>query len=370
MTAPRIAPQPRPGVLQVAAYVPGPPAASGHRSFKLSSNESVLGPTPLAVEAFHGAATSLHVYPDSTATALRTQLQISHGIPACQIVCGAGSDELLKLIGYCYLRDGDEAIFSRYAFVSYLINTLAAGATPVVVDEQDYRVDLGAMLERVTSRTRVVFLANPNNPTGTYVPRQEIIEFHRRLPQNVLLVLDEAYAEYVTRDDYGSCLALAAAAPNVVVLRTFSKIYGLAALRLGWCAASPPIVQALQRIRPPFSVSSAAALAGVAAIGDLAHLEAALRHNERWRPWLAAQIAALGYGVTPSVTNFLLLHFDPRAGESGIWAFNALAEQGLILRPVDNYELPHSLRLTVGTAEANQLVVDGLRTLRRRTAAS
>ena len=357
-------PQPRPGVLDITAYVPGASGSGARRSFKLSSNESTLGPSPLAVEAFRATSASLHVYPDGTANALRAKLSRIHAIPAEQILCGAGSDELLKLLAYGYLQDGDEAVISRYAFVSYLIDTMAAGARPVMVEELGLRVDLEAMLECVTPRTKVVFLANPNNPTGTYVPKRDILELHRRLPQDVLLVLDEAYAEYVVRDDYQSCLDLAAAAPNVIVLRTFSKIYGLAALRLGWCAAARPIIEALARIRPPFSVSGPANAAGLAALDDSSHLAASLAHNQRWLPWLSQQIAALGYAVTPSVGNFVLVHFDPEDARSADRAYRFLAERGLILRPLDGYALPQALRLSVGTSEANPLVIEGLKAFR------
>lgn len=357
----RAAPSPRPGVLDIQAYVPGRDHVEGvDRVFKLSSNETPLGPSPKAVAAYREAAGSLAIYPDGGATALRRAIAAKHGIDPDRIVCGTGSDELLALIANAFIGPGDEAVYSRHGFLVYRINILGAGGVPVVAEERDLTADVDALLAKVTQRTKVVFLANPNNPTGTYIPFDEVRRLHAALPPEVLLVLDAAYAEYVRRNDYGSGLELALTADNVVMVRTFSKIHGLAALRLGWLVGSAAIVDALNRIRGPFNVNAPAIAAGAAAIGDEAHMAAALAHNELWLPRLTRAFEAIGLRVTPSVGNFLLVHF-PGEGERGAAeADRVLSARGLVLRAVRAYGLPDALRMTIGSAEANTLVVEAL----------
>jgi histidinol-phosphate aminotransferase len=354
-------PQPRPGVLAIDPYVPGESAAPGvARVFKLSSNETPLGPSPRAIAAYHAAAEHLADYPDGAATGLRAAIGRAFGLDPERIICGAGSDDLLHLIAAAYLRDGDEAIHTTHAFLIYPIATLGSGAKPVVVPEQNHTADIDAMLAAVTERTRVVFLANPNNPTGTYVPFDEVKRLHRGLPPHVLLVLDAAYAEYVQRNDYEAGIELVATSENVVMCRTFSKIYGLAALRLGWLYGPAHVVDALNRIRGPFNVNSAAIAAGIAAIEDTAHLEMARAHNETWLAWLTGEIGKLGLEVTPSITNFVLIHFPQTDGRTAAEADKFLTRRGLILRRVTAYKLPNALRMTVGSEEANRLVVAAL----------
>src|SRR5262245_17872437 len=298
-------PQPRPGVLAIDPYVPGKSTAPGvARVFKLSSNETPLGPSPKAVAAYRAVAEHLEDYPDGASTALREAIGHAFGLDPDRIVCGAGSDDLLNLIADAYLCDGDEAIHTTHAFLVYPIATLGSGAKPVAVPEKDHTADIDAMLAAVTERTKVVFLANPNNPTGTYVPFDEVKRLHRALPAHVLLVLDAAYAEYVRRNDYEAGIELVATSDNVVMCRTFSKIYGLAALRLGWLYGPEHVVDAINRIRGPFNVNAAAMAAGIAAIQDSAHVEASREHNEKWLAWLQAEIRKLGLEVTPSIANF------------------------------------------------------------------
>src|SRR5215475_4069768 len=256
-------PQPRPGVLKIDPYVPGKSSAPGvARVFKLSSNETPLGPSPQAIAAYHAAAAHLHDYPDGSATALRGAIGRAFGLDPNRIVCGAGSDDLLNLLADAYLRDGDEAIHTTHGFLVYPIATLGSGAKPIVAPEKNHTADVDAILGKVSPRTKVVFLANPNNPTGTYLPFDEVKRLHKGLPARVLLVLDAAYAEYVRRNDYESGIELVATSENVVMCRTFSKVHGLAAIRLGWMYGPAHVVEAINRIRGPFNVNSAAIAAG------------------------------------------------------------------------------------------------------------
>jgi histidinol-phosphate aminotransferase len=354
-------PQPRPGVLAIDPYVPGKSSATGvARIFKLSSNETPLGPSPHAIAAYRGIAEHLQDYPDGASSALREAIGRVFGLDPERIVCGAGSDDLLNLIADAYLRDGDEAIHTTHGFLVYPIATLGSGATPVVAAERNYTADVDAMLAAVSARTKVVFLANPNNPTGTYVPFDEIKRLQRGLPAHVLLVLDAAYAEYVRRNDYEAGIELVAVSENVVMCRTFSKIHGLAALRLGWLYGPAHIVDALNRIRGPFNINSAAQAAGIAAIADSAHVETSRAHNDRWLPWLTQQISQLGLETTPSVANFVLIHFPNVEGCSAEDADAFLTRRGLILRRTTAYKLPNALRMSVGSEVANRLAVAAL----------
>ena len=351
-------PQPRPGVLKIQAYVPGKSSAPGvAKVFKLSSNETPLGPSPKAIEAYNQVGKHLEDYPDGGATELREAIGRTFGLDPARIVCGAGSDDLLNLLARAYLQDGDEAIHTTHGFLVYPIATLGAGATPVVAPETEHTADVDAILARVTPRTKIVFLANPNNPTGTYIPFDEVKRLQAGLPKYVLLVIDSAYAEYVRRNDYESGIELVATSENVVMTRTFSKIYGLAALRLGWLYGPAHVVDAVNRIRGPFNVNAPSIAAGVAALADTAHLEHSRQHNEKWLAWLTEEIRKLGLKVTPSVGNFILIHFPEAKGKTAKDADALLTSRGLILRAVGAYQLPNALRMSVGTEEANRGVV-------------
>src|ERR1700761_4562067 len=357
-----VLPQPRAGVLDIEPYVPGKSSAAGvAKIFKLSSNETPLGPSPHALEAYNKAAARLEDYPDGAATALREAIGRTFGLDPARIVCGAGSDDLLNLLARAYLADGDEAIHTTHGFLVYPIATRGTGAKPVVAAETNYTASVDAILAAVTEKTRMVFLANPNNPTGTYVSFDEIKRLHRNLSPQVVLVLDAAYAEYVRRNDYESGIELVATSNNVVMTRTFSKIHGLAALRLGWVFGPAPIVDAVKRLRGPFHVNGPAILAGIAAIEDHAHQERAREHNDRWLAWLTQEMEKLGLTVTPSVANFLLIHFPESKGSTAKDADAFLTARGLILRQVGSYKLPNALRMTVGSEEANRLVVAALK---------
>ncbi|MDI3470316.1 MAG: histidinol-phosphate aminotransferase [Pseudolabrys sp.] len=360
MTASR--PQPRPGVLDIAPYVPGKSTAPGvAKVFKLSSNETPLGPSSATIEAYRSVAAHLEDYPDGAATELREAIGGVFGLDPARIVCGAGSDDLLNLLARAFLADGDEAIHTMHGFLVYPIATMGTGAKPVVVPEKNFTADVDAILAAVTPKTKIVFLANPNNPTGTYLPFDEVRRLHRGLPPDVLLVLDAAYAEYVRRNDYEAGIELVATSENVVMCRTFSKIYGLAAVRLGWLYGPAHIVDALNRIRGPFNVNAPAIAAGVAAIKDAAHVERAREHNAKWLPWVSTELERLGLKVTPSVANFVLIHFPDAKGRTAKEADAFLTKRGLILRQVGAYRLPNALRMTIGSEEANRLVVQALK---------
>jgi len=355
-------PQPRSGVLDIDPYVPGKSTAPGvAKVFKLSSNETPLGPSANAIAAYRAAGEHLEDYPDGSAAALRDAIGAAFGLDPDRIVCGAGSDDLLNLLARAYLTDGDEGIYTKHGFVVYPIATMGTGAKAVAVPEKDFTADVDAILKAVTPKTKIVFLANPNNPTGTYVPFDEVKRLQKSLPAHVLLVLDAAYAEYVQRNDYESGIELVATTDNVVMTRTFSKIYGLAALRLGWMYGPAHVVDAINRIRGPFNVNGPAIAAGIAAIRDTAHVEKSRAHNTRWLAWLTEEIGKLGLPVTPSAANFVLIHFPETKGRTAKEADAFLTRRGLILRQVGVYKLPNALRMSVGTEEANRLVVQALK---------
>lgn len=354
-------PMPKAGVLNIAAYVPGKENVEGvAKVYKLSSNETAVGPSPHAIEAYRYLSSNLYTYPDGQAYELRKAIAETYGLNIDNILCGNGSDELLGLLCQTYVAPGDETIITEHGFAVYKIQTLAAGGTPVIVREKDERVDVDAILAGVTEKTKIVFIANPANPTGTYLPVEEIRRLHAGLPKNVLLVLDAAYAEYVRRNDYTAGIELVSENENVVMTRTFSKIYGLPALRIGWMYAPLHVIDAVERIRGPFNMNAAAIAAGTAAIKDRNHLETAISFTDQWLNWLTEELTKLGLRVTPSVTNFLLIHFPDEEGKTADDADAWLLKRGFILRRVGGYGFPNALRMTVGTEEANRGVVAAL----------
>jgi len=360
-------PTPKPGVLDISPYVGGRATAPGAAQVhKLSSNESAFGASPMAIKAFQSTAGGLGLYPEGSAKILRDAIAEAYGLDAARIVCGNGSGELLTLLATAYLRPGDEVMFTEHGFLVYRIATLSSSAVPVVVPEKNLHADVDAMLAAVTPRTRLVYLANPNNPTGSYLPHDEVRRLHAGLSADTLLVIDSAYAEYVRRNDYETGIEMVATFQNVVMTRTFSKIYALAGLRVGWAYCPASVADVLNRIRGPFNVSEPAQLAAVAALHDKRHVEAAFAHNEKWRDWLTAEIRKCDLRVDDSVGNFVLIHFPREKGRSAQDADAFLTARGLILRGVANYALPDCLRLTVGSEEANRLVVDALAAFMKR----
>ena len=352
--------EPKSHVMKIVPYIAGEAKIPGFDSpAKLSSNESPLGASPAAIRAYSDQAGKLELYPDGAAIALRQALAQAHGLNVDQVVCGTGSEQLIDCVCRAYVSPGDEVIFTEYAFVCYLISTMAAGGVPVRVPEKNLTADVDAILEKDSPRTKVVFLANPNNPTGTWIPRAELHRLRRELPEHVLLVVDAAYSEYCDQDEYSFGEELIEAEDgNTVVLHTFSKIFGLASLRVGWARAPREVAMALHRVRGVFNVSTAGQVAAIAALSDTGHTRAARQHNDKWLPWLDGELRKLGLEVTPSIGNFLLMHFDDAARCQSADAF--LRGKGLILRPVANYGLPRSLRLSVGLEEDNRAVISAL----------
>ena len=356
------APAPRPGILDIEAYVGGE-SSLGHqvKVIKLSSNEGPLGPSPRAIDAYETAAKTLNRYPDGGHGALRQAIAHHHGLDASRIVCGAGSDEIIGLLCRAYVGPGDEVLYSRHGFLMYSIAAKACGATPVIADEVDLTTSVDHLLAAVTPRTKIVFVANPNNPTGTYLPHDQIKRLRQGLPTHVLLVLDEAYAEFVAKNDYASGLAMVGDADdNVVVTRTFSKIFGLGGIRLGWGYCPAPVADVLNRIRNPFNVSLPALAAGKAAIEDTAFLDLCRAHNDHWLAWLSEKITGMGFEITPSVCNFVLVHFPTQAGRNAAAADAYLRSRGIIVRAMGGYGLGEWLRMTVGTAEENIQLIQAL----------
>jgi len=343
-----MAPTPRPGILEVAPYVGGAAHLDGvARVARLASNENPLGPSPDAANAYTELADSLHRYPDGSCSALRDALAETHGLDPARIVCGAGSDELIALLVRAYAGPGDEVIYSRHGFLMYPIAARTAGATPVAVPETELTADVDAILGQVTERTRLVFLANPNNPTGSYLDGDALDRLHTELPAETLLVIDAAYAEYADAADYTDGAALVDRSDNVIVTRTFSKIYGLAALRLGWCYGPTAVVDVLNRLRGPFNVSAAAQAAGLAALRDQDHVARSAGHNARWRTWWRAQVTRAGLAALPSEGNFVLL--DLGSSDAAAAAEATFRRHGVLVRQMAKYGLPAHLRVSIGT---------------------
>jgi histidinol-phosphate aminotransferase len=355
-------PEPKPGVLDISLYVGGRASAPGvAKVIKLSANESPVGPSPKAMEALSAAAHDLELYPDGSSRALREAIGEVHGLSPDRIVVGGeGSGPLLTMLANAYLQPGDEAVMSRHAFLIYEIITRANSAVPVIVAERTtnsaIKVDVEAMLAAVTPKTRMVYIANPNNPTGSVLNREDMARLHAGLPKDVLLVIDSAYAEYVTAKDYEAGIELVTRHDNVVMTRTFSKLYGLAGLRLGWLYAPAAVCDVLNRIRGPFNTSTLQQQVGAAAVRDRDHFWKAVAHNTKWLPWITQEIRKTGLRVDDSAANFILIHF-PKGEKSAQVADAYLMQRGVILRGVGAYGLPDCLRMTVGTEEQNRLAV-------------
>ncbi|MCK0151822.1 histidinol-phosphate transaminase [Marivita sp. S6314] len=336
---------PQPGIMDIALYVGGKSHIDGVSNVvKLSSNENPFGPSPLAQDAVRRAVLELHRYPSTDHASLRSAIADVHGLNADQIICGVGSDEIITFLCQAYAGPGDEVIHTEHGFALYKICTLAAGATPVEVPEHERVTDVDAILAACTDKTKLVFIANPNNPTGTMIGLAEVERLAENLPPQALLVLDGAYAEFIEGYDGGA--GLVHARDNVVMTRTFSKIYGLGGLRIGWGYAPKPVIDVLNRIRGPFNLSGAALAAAEASVRDTAYVEKCRLENTRLRAWLAEALAGHGVPSDTSMANFVLARF---ADETEAEACNTyLQKQGLIVRQVGSYNLPHALRITVG----------------------
>lgn len=337
--------QPQPGILDIALYQGGASKIEGVEApLKLSSNENPLGPSQKAIEAAQSALSVLHLYPSTNHASLRQAISEVHGIAVDQIICGAGSDELIAFLCQAYAGPGDEVLYTEHGFAMYRISALAAGATPVVAAEDNRVTDVDALLAACTPATRLVFIANPNNPTGTMIGLSELARLADGLPENALLVLDGAYAEYT--DDYDGGIALIKARSNVVMTRTFSKLYGLGGLRVGWAYGPQAIIDVLNRVRGPFNLGAPQLAAAEAAMRDQAYAAHCVAENTRLRSWLRRELANLDVPSDPSFANFILAQFSD--ADEAVAADAFLKSQGLIVRMVGGYGLPHCLRITIG----------------------
>jgi histidinol-phosphate aminotransferase len=356
-------PQPKPWIMDIAPYVPGRSATDdGRKVAKLSSNENPLGTSDAAKAAFIAHAGDLARYPDASAALLREAIAAHYDLDPARVIYGTGSDEILHLIAGAYAGPGDEVIQVRYGFAVYEIATRRVGATLVVAPDVDYATDVDAILAAVTPHTRIVFVANPNNPTSTFTSRTEMARLHAGLPADVMLVIDQAYAEYLEpqEDDWG--LELAKTQPNALITRTFSKIYGLAAERIGWGYGSAEAVAAMHRIRAPFNVTTGGQAAAIAALHDVAFVDHSRAHNATWRAWLSDEVAKMGNAglrAIPSKTNFLLILFEGAVGAEA--AYKSLMEHGFITRWLPGQGLPNALRITIGTEEETRGLAEALR---------
>ena len=355
-------PLPKPGILEIHAYVPGKAKAEGVvNPIKLSANENVLGSSPLAREAYAETASELHVYPDSRTTILRQAIAERYGLEPERLIFGCGSDEVFQLLNQTFLEPGDNMVQGEYAFAAFAIGAYACQGEVKIAREPGYRIDVDEILKVVDERTRLVFLANPGNPTGTWVPFSEIRRLHEALPPSMVLVLDGAYSEFVTDPTFDDGLEYARTSDNIVVTHTFSKLHGLAALRVGWGYAPAEIAAAVDRIRLPFNTSIPAQRAAVAAMADADFQQRSIAHVDHWRPWLDQQLGGLGLDVVrPSAANFVLVGFPKRPGRTAIEAEAYLASKGYLVRGVSNYGLPDHLRITIGLEEHNRAVVEAL----------
>ncbi|NIZ15754.1 histidinol-phosphate transaminase [Phaeobacter sp. HF9A] len=349
---------PQPGIMDIALYEGGAAHVDGVSNVtKLSSNENPLGPSPKVVEAMAEAASRMHRYPSSDHIALRTAIAETHGLDAARIICGAGSDEIIAFLCQCYAGPGDEVLYTEHGFAMYRISALAAGATPVEVKERERVTDVNALLAGCTAQTKLVFIANPNNPTGTMISDAEVARLADGLPRGALLVLDGAYAEYVAGFDAGA--ALVEARDNVVMTRTFSKIYGLGGARVGWGYGPKEIIDVLNRVRGPFNVSITGLAGAEVAVRDQAYVEHCRKENAKWRSWLADQLAELGLPSDVSCTNFILPRFASQAEAEACDSF--LKARGLIVRRVAGYNLPTALRITIGDEAACRAVAAAIK---------
>ena len=354
-------PKARKNLESIKPYQQGKSEIGKHKNpIKLSSNESSFGPCPAALEAIKSRADSVHRYPDGSQSELRQAIAEVYELNIEQIVCGNGSEELIGLLARSFISHGDEMLLSENHFVMCPIYGRSQGAEIVFAPESDYMMNVDAMLDRVNEKTRMVVVANPNNPTGTYLPRKEIERLHAALPEEILLLVDEAYGEYVTAKDYASALDMVEEYSNVVVTRTFSKIYGLAGLRIGWAYCPTVVLNSMQRIRTPFNANSIAMAAAAAAVRDTAHLAMVREHTAKWQKRIHKRVNELGILSPPSVTNFYLLDFRNKPDKSGADAVDFLESRGIIPRPAGSNSSSDFLRITVGLDEENEAALDAL----------
>jgi len=351
---------PRPGLGHIKPYRPAQPQGDDRAWIDLSLTVNPLGASPKALNAYRHAAGQIHRYPDSRQTGLRRAIARRHDLDEARIVCADGSDAMIQLFCQAYAGPGDEVLCHEHGYQGFLKAIRVSGATPVVAKERDMVVDVDAMIERAGDKTKICFLANPNNPTGTYIPLEAVQRLRAGLPSHVLLVLDAAYAEYVRRNNYDCGAGLVENGDNVAMVRTFSKMYGLAGLRIGWAYGPPSVVEALNQVRGAFNVSIPAQAAAIAAITDVAHEEETYAHNSQWLPWLTQELEQLGVRVYPSVCNFILCRIPPDPSLGVQQVMDHLAHRSILVRSALDYGLPDCLRITVGSEEENRALVGAL----------
>ena len=354
------APAPKPGILDIAPYVGGKSSIVGiSEPMKLSSNENALGAGSKAREAYEAAIKNIHIYPDGRATKLRAAVAEHHGLEPERLIFGNGSDEVFALLNQAYLTPGDNIVTGQYGFLAYRISALGCEAQVKLAPEPGYKAEVDALLAEVDERTKIVYVSNPSNPTGSYNSGEEIRRLHEALPPHILLVVDEAYAEFVAEPDWETTFPLARNASNIVVTRTFSKIHGLGGLRVGFGYAPIGVAEAVDRIRLPFNVSIPGIEAATAALGDEAHQRASREMVQTWRPRLTQAIRGFGFEVLPSAGNFVLVLFRDEKRNAAA-ASDYLNSKGIIVRPVGGYGIHDGLRITVGTEDQNRAVIDAL----------
>ena len=354
-------PQVKEGVLRVKPYVGSEAKLSENELINISSNESAFEASLLAHDAYINAAKDLRCYPEIDSISLRRAIAEKYGLNPGRIICGTGSDQIIDLIALAYAGVGDEVVYSAHGFQMYPIAAHAVGAMPVAAPEQNLTSSVDAILDKINERTRIVFLANPNNPTGTMLNQDELNRLHSGLPSSVVFVIDAAYAEYVTQNNYESGIELARNKNNVIMTRTFSKIYALANLRVGWAYGPTDIIESLNRVRPPFNVNGPAIAAAIAALGDNEHTERSKSYNQEILSWFTEEVKAMGLVVNPSVANFVIIYFEEKSSKNAGAAYQYLFDKGIITRRVDGYGLPNWVRVSMGTREEMLIVRNALK---------
>ena len=354
-------PRTKEGILRLKPYVGSESKLSENELINISSNESAFEASVHARDAYINASKDLRCYPEIDAISLRRAIAKKYGLTADRIICGTGSDQIIDLIALAYAGVGDEVVYSAHGFQMYPIAAHAVGAMPIAAPEQNLTSSVDAILDKVNDRTRIVFLANPNNPTGTMLSQDELNRLHSGLPGDVVFVIDAAYAEYVTQSNYEPGIELAGKEDNVIMTRTFSKIYALANLRVGWAYGPTDIIESLDRIRPPFNVNGPAIAAAVAALGDQEHTQKSKIYNQKTLSWFIDEVKAMGLVVNPSVANFVIIHFDANSPKNSEAAYQFLFDKGIITRRVDGYGLPDWVRVSMGTQEEMLIVSNALK---------
>ena len=355
-------PKPRSLILSLPEYVPGEQSLEGIiEPIKLSSNESNLGPSPKSLEAFSDFSKYIHRYPDPDQFQIREAIAAHHKLIPENIICGNGSAELIQMLIQTYVEEGDEVLLSEFGFPLYQIVAKSQGANVVFAPEVECVTQVDSLISLMSPKTKLIALANPNNPTGTYLNQEEIKRLEAAIPGNVIFLLDEAYAEYVTANDYGSGLSWAATSDNVVVTRTFSKFYGLAGLRLGWMYGPAEMISNIQRLRITFNINGPSVAAAIASLEDKEYSKSVKQHNAYWRDQMTSKLEMMGLKVTPSMANFLLIHFDEIKGKTNIDTEQALKKRGIIPRPMVGGGPKNCLRITIGSQSDNEAVLETMK---------